>query len=183
MDENKHQSATLYYAEFQTEVLGQIWLAATDQGLLSLRFDEDAGRFITNIVESLDPKRQPNIIYSPEKLAPYRNALKKYCQEKIPIPISLSLDLSGQTEFQQQILQVVRQIPFGASTTYGEIAEEIQNPNASRAIGQVLRRNPIPIIIPCHRVLSADGTLGGYGGVMGSHRKIALLKHESIILA
>jgi len=77
----------------------------------------------------------------------------------------------------------VREIPFGASTTYGEIAEAIENPNSSRAIGQVLRRNPIPIIIPCHRVLSADGTLGGYGGVMGSKRKIALLKHEGVILA
>jgi len=87
------------------------------------------------------------------------------------------------TEFQQQILKIVQLLPMGSTITYGEIADQIENPNASRAVGQVLRRNPIPIIIPCHRVISSDGTLGGYGGVIGSQRKIALLKHEGVILA
>jgi O-6-methylguanine DNA methyltransferase len=183
MVQKESPAINLYYAEFQTAVLGQIWLAASDLGLLSLRFDDNLSRFIANLVKSIDPDHQPNIIYSPDKLSPFQTALEKYCQEKIPIPISLKLDLTQLTEFQQQILHFVREIPFGASTTYGEIAEAINNPKSSRAIGQVLRRNPIPIIIPCHRVLSADGTLGGYGGVMGSERKIALLKHEGIILA
>jgi len=183
MDQNKDQGLTLYYSEFETEVLGPIWLAATDGGLCTLRFDEDVVRFITNLAKSLDRQQQPNIIHNLEKTTPYLTALQAYCEQKTPIPGNLSLDLSSLTEFQQQILNFVREIPFGATTTYGEIAEAIQNPNASRAIGQVLRRNPIPIIIPCHRVLSADGTLGGYGGVMGSERKIALLKHEGIILA
>jgi methylated-DNA-[protein]-cysteine S-methyltransferase len=183
MDQNKNQGLTLYYSEFETEVLGPIWLAATDDGLSTLRFDEDVVRFITSLAKSLDRQHQPNIIHNPQKTTPYLTALKEYCEKKKPIPGDLSLDLSALTEFQQQILYFVRNIPFGATTTYGEIAEAIDKPNASRAIGQVLRRNPIPIIIPCHRVLSADGTLGGYGGVMGSERKIALLKHESIILA
>lgn len=183
MDQNKGQGITFYYSEFETEVLGPIWLAATDTGLCTLRFDEDVVKFITNLAKSLDRPHQPNIIHKPEKTTSYLNALQAYCEKKIPIPENLSLDLSALTDFQQQILNFVRGIPFGATTTYGEIADAIQNPNASRAIGQVLRRNPIPIIIPCHRVLSADGTLGGYGGVMGSERKIALLKHEGIILA
>jgi methylated-DNA-[protein]-cysteine S-methyltransferase len=183
MNPKEGQSPTLYYTEFKSGVLGQIWLASTDQGLTYLRFDEDSGKFIANLAKSIDPQRQPNILYNPEKLSTYQAALENYCDKKIPIPTSLTVDLSDLTEFQQQILHYVREIPFGASTTYGEIADAINNPNASRAIGQVLRRNPIPIIIPCHRVLSADGTLGGYGGVMGSHRKIALLKHEGIILA
>jgi len=183
MDHKKGQGLTLYYSEFETEVLGPIWLAATDDGLSYLRFDEDVVKFIANLAKSLDPQQQPNIIHNPVKTAPFQQSLKDYCQKKIPIPATLQLDLSALTDFQQQILNFVRGIPFGATTTYGEIAEAIQNPNASRAIGQVLRRNPIPIIIPCHRVLSSDGTLGGYGGVMGSERKIALLKHEGIILA
>ena len=183
MDQKEYQTPNLYYSEFQTGVLGQIWLGATDLGLNCLRFDEDSGEFIANLATSIEPNHQPNILFSPEKLSPFQIAIENYCHKNTPIPLSLPLDLSGLTDFQQQILEFVRAIPLGASTTYGEIAEAIQNPNASRAIGQVLRRNPIPIIIPCHRVLSADGTLGGYGGVMGSHRKIALLKHEGIILA
>lgn len=183
MENRESQTSNIYYAEFQTEVLGKIWLAATDRGLSCLRFDDETGEFIANLVQSITSGRQPNILYKPEQLSSYQNALEEYCHKNIPIPLSLELDLSELTEFQQKILEYVREIPFGATTTYGEIAEAIQNPNASRAIGQVLRRNPIPIIIPCHRVLSADGTLGGYGGVMGSHRKIVLLKHEGIILA
>lgn len=183
MGQNKNRVLNLYYSEFETEVLGPIWLAATDAGLCYLRFDEDVVKFIANLVKTLGPENQPNIIHAPEKTTPYLETLQAYCEKKTPIPSSLKLDLSELTEFQQQILNFVRGIPFGATTTYGEIAEAIHNPNASRAIGQVLRRNPIPIIIPCHRVLSSDGTLGGYGGVMGSERKIALLKHEGIILA
>ena len=122
-------------------------------------------------------------MHSNKKTAPYRKVLDAYLNDKTPIPDDLPVDLHQLTDFQQEILGRVRRVPFGATTTYGEIADEIDNPNASRAIGQVLRRNPIPIIIPCHRVLSADGTLGGYGGVMGSERKIELLKHEGVILA
>lgn len=183
MEQKESSTSNLYYSEFLTDVLGKIWLAATDSGLKFLRFDDKTGTFIANLAKSIEPERQPNILFSPEKFGPYRQALEDYCHDKTPIPSSLPLDLSELTDFQQQILQHVQNIPFGASTTYGEIAEAIQNPNASRAIGQVLRRNPIPIIIPCHRVLSADGTLGGYGGVLGSQRKIALLKHEGVILA
>jgi len=183
MEQKGNLSLNFYYSEYQTNVLGKIWMAATDLGLKYLRFDEDAAQFIAKIAKSIESKRQPNILYNPDKLAPYQTAIQNYCQNKIPIPTSLTLDLTELTDFQRQILNYVREIPFGASTTYGEIAEAIENPNASRAIGQVLRRNPIPIIIPCHRVLSADGTLGGYGGVMGSRRKIALLKHEGVILA
>jgi len=173
----------LYYSDFQTGVLGKIWLGSTERGLKFLRFDDDSGEFIANIAKSIEPDRQPNILYNPEKLSPFQTVIEMYCHDKIPVPLDLTLDISHLTDFQQKILNYVREIPFGASTTYGEIAEAIHNPNASRAIGQVLRRNPIPIIIPCHRVLSADGTIGGYGGVMGSRRKIALLKHEGIILA
>jgi hypothetical protein len=92
----------LYYAEFQSGVLGQIWLATSDLGLRSLRFDDNTNRFITNLVKSLDPDRQPNILYSPEKISPYQIALEKYCQEKNPIPLSLKLDLTPLTDFQQQ---------------------------------------------------------------------------------
>lgn len=173
----------IFYAECQSDILGQLFIAATNQGGYCIQFDEDAGGFISQLVQQLPTDPPPSILYAPDKTAIYCTALQKYFDDKTPIPLDLPVDLHDMTDFQKQILQIVREIPFGATKTYGEIADEIGNPNASRAIGQVLRRNPLPIIIPCHRVLNSDGTLGGYGGVMGSERKIALLKHEGIIFA
>ena len=183
MESEKAPALTLYYTGIDTDLFGQMWIAATDAGICCLRFDQDAGEFISSLAAEIVSGETPNIVHSEAHTAPYRQALLAYLTEKTPIPEDLPVDLHQLTEFQQEILNRVRQLPFGAATTYGEIADEIDNPNASRAIGQVLRRNPIPIIIPCHRVLSADGTLGGYGGVMGSERKILLLKHEGVILA
>ena len=176
-------SRTVYYAEFQTDLLGQIWIAATDQGVCSLRFDEDSASYIAYLASRVITVETPSIIYSIEQIKPFQTALTAYMEDRVPIPVNFHVDCHQLTSFQQQILELVQQIPFGATTTYGELADQINNPNASRPIGQVLRRNPIPIIIPCHRVISSDGTLGGYGGVIGSERKITLLKHEGVILA
>ena len=174
---------TVFYAEYISDLLGQIWLAATDKGICSIRFDEDSASFIAYLATRVITSEAPSIVHSPVETRPYSDALDDYCEEKIQIQADLPVDLHQMTEFQQQILQIVRQLPMGATTTYGDISDQIENPNASRAVGQVLRRNPIPIIIPCHRVISSDGTLGGYGGAIGSERKIALLKHEGVILA
>ena len=183
MGEIRTPELNIYYGEFRSSILGQIYLAATDNGVFSIRFDQDSAAFIARLAHLIHEPATPSIMHNPDKIAPYRLALQNYFDHKTPIPLDLNVDLSEMTDFQQDILNHIRNLPLGATTTYGEIADQISNPNASRAIGQVLRRNPIPIIIPCHRVLSADGTLGGYGGVMGSERKIALLKHEDIILA
>ncbi len=174
---------TVYYAEFQTDLLGQIWIAATDQGICSLRFDEDSASFIAYLATRVITAEAPSIVHSPEEIKPYPDALLHIWMRR-----SQSRRTSGGPAPADRVPAadprwLVQLIPFGATTTYGEIADQIENPNASRAIGQVLRRNPIPIIIPCHRVISSDGTLGGYGGVIGSERKINLLKHEGVILA
>ena len=87
----------------------------------------------------------------------------------------LELDLRG-TEFQRRVWQKLLTIPFGKTTTYGRIAEELGDPKAVRAVGLANGRNPISIIVPCHRVVGADGSLTGYGG--GLHRKQWLLAHE-----
>ena len=80
------------------------------------------------------------------------------------------------TPFQQQVWRKLVEIPFGATTTYGHIAAELGNPNASRAVGHANGRNPIAIILPCHRLVGSDGSLTGYGG--GLWRKAWLLEHE-----
>ncbi len=181
METHLSDSLNIYYSAYQSEILDTLWIASSDKGLLALRFGTNASEFITSLIEDFQNGVQPNIIADDEKLVPYLKALDQYFLHKAHIDPSLPVDFSALTEFQTQILSMIRKIPFGKTTTYGEIAADIDNPNAARAIGQVLKRNPIPIFIPCHRIINADGTIGGYGGVMGSERKIALLKHEGII--
>lgn len=88
---------------------------------------------------------------------------------------SLDLHLPG-TPFQRKVWQALREIPYGRTASYGEIARRIGNPGAGRAVGGANHRNPVPIVIPCHRVIGADGRLTGFGG--GLHVKEALLALE-----
>ena len=81
------------------------------------------------------------------------------------------------TEFQKQVWQELQNIPFGVTISYGDLAERIGNPNSSRAVGAANGRNPISIIVPCHRVIGSNGKLTGYGG--GMERKEWLLAHET----
>jgi methylated-DNA-[protein]-cysteine S-methyltransferase len=89
----------------------------------------------------------------------------------------LPLRLDG-TEFQRRVWNMLKEIPYGATWSYGELAKRIDKPNASRAVGLANGRNPISILVPCHRVIGADGSLTGYGG--GLERKQWLLAHEGL---
>ena len=88
---------------------------------------------------------------------------------------ALTLDPRG-TPFQLRVWQELRRIPWGQTISYGELARRVGNPKASRAVGQANAVNPIPLIIPCHRVIAGDGSLGGYSS--GPDRKRWLLRHE-----
>lgn len=88
----------------------------------------------------------------------------------------LSLDWSSLKPFQRRVLETAKQIPFGETRSYGWIAERIGKPRAARAVGQALRANPIPIILPCHRVIGSDGKLGGYAGGLALKRKLLTLE-------
>jgi methylated-DNA-[protein]-cysteine S-methyltransferase len=85
------------------------------------------------------------------------------------------------TEFQQRVWNLVSAIPYGETTTYGAIAAELGDAQLARAVGAAVGANPIPIIIPCHRVIGSDGSLTGYGG--GLRMKVWLLRHEGVLLA
>jgi methylated-DNA-[protein]-cysteine S-methyltransferase len=89
----------------------------------------------------------------------------------------LPLRMSG-TEFQQRVWRELTKIPFGETRSYGQLAKRLNNPNGSRAVGLANGRNPIAIIVPCHRVIGADGSLTGFGG--GIERKEWLLSHEGL---
>lgn len=91
----------------------------------------------------------------------------------------VDVDLSDSTDFERAVYRATRAIPFGKVATYGQIAKAIGRPNAQRAVGQALGRNPTSIVIPCHRVVAADGGLGGFTG--GLHWKKKLLRHEGVL--
>lgn len=93
----------------------------------------------------------------------------------------LPIDLSSLTPFQRQVLAVTQKIPAGQTWSYQQVAKNMARPKSSRPVGQALGHNPIPIIIPCHRVVASDGTLGGYSGGSGLKAKRWLLQHEGAL--
>ncbi len=105
--------------------------------------------------------------------------LERYFESR-PVPYTAPLDLSGGTAFQLAVWQALLKIPRGHTTSYGALAAAIHNPAAVRAVGAAVGRNPISILIPCHRVIGAGGALTGYAG--GLERKSVLLQHEGALI-
>ncbi len=106
--------------------------------------------------------------------------LRNYFQGRL-VDFNYKLDYDTATVFQRQVWCVARTIPYGSTQTYGWIAEKIGDPDARRAVGQALNANPLPLLVPCHRVIAARGKLGGFGG--GPETKSKLLQLEGTILA
>ncbi len=148
------------YIDYLNSPLGWLKLVASREALLEISFVDKPG-------EDLSPNRITTKA---------RNQLEEYFSAERKT-FDLPLDPQG-TEFQRQVWQALQKIPFGTTLSYKQIAEMINNPRAVRAVGLANGRNPIPIIIPCHRVIAADGQLGGYSA--GLWRKEWLLKHEGL---
>lgn len=91
----------------------------------------------------------------------------------------IPLDLAGCTDFERTVYDATRMIPFGKVASYGQIAKAIGMPGAARAVGQALGKNPVAIVIPCHRVIASDGSLGGFSSGLSWKRK--LLRHEGVL--
>lgn len=107
-------------------------------------------------------------------LAPFVAQLQAYFEGNLT-DFDLPIELHG-TEFQRRVWAALQEIPYGETISYGELARWVGNPKASRAVGLANGRNPVAIVVPCHRVIGADGSLTGYGG--GLERKVWLLEHE-----
>ena len=122
-------------------------------------------------------KNSENIINNKEKCLHVKLWLKAYFNGN-QNNINFNLKLEG-TEFQETVWQALLKIPWGETISYKELAGKIGRPKAYRAVGNALNANPIPIIIPCHRVIKSDRSIGGYGG--GVQIKKVLLKHEVIL--
>jgi methylated-DNA-[protein]-cysteine S-methyltransferase len=154
--------------------LGPLFIAASERGLCHVDFGIGEADFLSG----LDPLARTE--QSGPALAPYAKQLQAYFAGERS-GFDVPLDLSRLTPFQLSVLQAARRIPAGSVWTYGQVARSIGKPKASRAVGQALGRNPVPIVIPCHRVVASDGSLGGYSGGGGLDSKRWLLHLEGAL--
>ena len=156
--------------------LGDLLVAVTPRGLVRVAFsDEHPG----HVLEELAAAISPRILESAAKTDEVRRELDEYfARERTTFDLKIDHRLMG--AFAQRVLAATARIPFGDTSTYGELAERIGHPRAARAVGSALGSNPVPVVVPCHRVLRAGGALGGYGG--GLPRKELLLTLEGAIL-
>lgn len=151
--------------------IGDLTALVTRRGLLALAFDTDD---LDEAMMSVTRKVSPAIVRLPSAVGSVRSWLDAYFGGR-PVP-PLRLDRSLITPFQDRVLAATAGIPLGEVRTYGQVAALAGNPKAARATGRALGANPIPIVLPCHRVVAADGALHGYAG--GLDRKRLLLDHE-----
>lgn len=163
----------MFFTEWQSPI-GRFYIASSEKGLvqLNLRDKDHFSRELHNSFPDAD------LVESEEKNQLVIRQLNEYFAGERK-EFSVPLHLNG-TEFHQRVWRALCEIPFGKTASYKEIAERIGNPKAMRAVGQANHRNPIPIIIPCHRVIGANGHLTGYGGGMDMKEK--LLSHEGVAL-
>jgi len=153
--------------------VGSLLLAATPKGLVRVAYGvEDHDR----VLESLARQVSPRVLRAPKRLDKAARELDEYFSMKRRV-FDLPLDLSLSRGFRQLVQQHLPEIGYGQTRTYGQVAEIVGNPKAVRAVGSACATNPLPVVVPCHRVLKADGTPGGYVG--GPAAKIALLRLEA----
>jgi len=110
-----------------------------------------------------------------------RQLLRRFAGGEAVCLGSIKVDWTGRTEFQRLVLSCCRRIPWGTTLSYGQVASQCGKPRAARAVGSVMRANRHPLIIPCHRVIAANGRLGGYSAHDGLATKRTLLKREGIV--
>ena len=174
----KTQDTTpVYIGELNGTPLGDFRLAASDLGLLAIEWADNQpefDRYLARLQRPIQPHQK--------KLAPYARELREYLLSK-RIAFTIPIDWSPFTPFQREALQAVFRVPYGETRTYLDIAKEIDRPHAYRAVGAANAMNPMPIVVPCHRVIGTDGKLHGYGGGDGLPTKEWLLKLEGAVMA
>lgn len=162
----------VYFSRIDSSVVGPLLLAATENGLRCVHFHK--GKLPA-------PGKNEVWIESQEYLRPYELQLAAYFRGELR-EFTCKLDLIG-TQFQKDCWQALLRIPYGKTCCYGDIARSIGRPNAFRAVGQANHDNPLAIIVPCHRVLGANGTLTGYGGGLSTKEKLLRLEGASFRVA
>lgn len=152
--------------------LGPLTVAASERGLLLVAYPE---RPLDEVLARLAREVSPRVLEAPARLDPVRREIDHYFEGKLRrFAVPIDWELTG--GFGRKVLQSTAQIPYGEVRTYGQVAESAGSARAVRAAGNGLGSNPMPVVVPCHRVVRTGGGLGGYTG--GLERKEALLAIE-----
>ena len=157
--------------ELTDSPLGTLLVAATERGLCRISFDPEPEREVEALARAFGPR----VLRSPRPVEGARRELDEYFAGGRRA-FDLPLDLSPLPAFRRLVLDELAHVPFGRVETYGGLAARLGRPRAARAVGGALNRNPVPIVVPCHRVVGSTGSLVGYGG--GLERKERLLALE-----
>lgn len=168
-------STPVYYDVAPTTPFGPVYVAVSERGLRKIRFGLSERDFVGAL--------QRETGQAPQRSAAHAGRAARQVAEYLAgrrDSFDLPVDLSAVSDFQRQVLLAACQIPRGQVSTYAGLARRIGKPGAARAVGQALSRNPVPIVVPCHRVLAADGSLRGYLGLEGTAHKERLLRLEGV---
>lgn len=155
--------------------IGTLFAAATPLGLCRISYDAEPDRQLESLARTFGLR----VLRSPVPIDPLRRELDEYFEGRRQ-RFDLAVDLRLLADFNRRVLRELARVPYGEVVTYGELAARAARPRAARAVGTVMNRNPLPIVLPCHRVIGANGKLVGYGG--GLERKEALLRLEGALL-
>ena len=163
----------MWLGELTNTPLGTMWVAYGDMGLVGVSLWPDVARFTAHMhrLTGITPS------YAPEQVTAVTDQLTAYFNKtrtEFDLPIAWNL----LTPFQAKVLQAVTGVAYGRVRSYLEIAQQLGQPQAVRAVGRANATNPMPIIIPCHRILGRDGQLHGYSAPGGLETKAWLLRHE-----
>lgn len=153
--------------------LGTLVVASTDRGLCRIAFEPE----LEAELDYMARKHGVKVLRVPRRVERPIRQLEEYFKGG-RVAFELETDLTGVPPFQQRVLKALERVPFGRAITYGDLADRIGNRRAARAVGGALNKNPIPIVLPCHRIVGSTGNLVGYGG--GLDRKRALLELEGL---
>lgn len=156
--------------------LGPLWIAVGPRGVLTIHYGKEPSvGELARIVRAYGPGLLPDA----RRAGAVARELDQYFRGKRRT-FDLAVDLSPLTEFQRRVLSATARIRFGEVSTYGRIAATAGSAKGSRATGQALGANPVPIVVPCHRVLASDGSLGGYAGGLDVKRRLLTLEREDV---
>jgi O-6-methylguanine DNA methyltransferase len=167
---------TLHTANMDSAI-GPLFLAASRRGLVALEFDArlpEQQSIRPNPRHLREEKMGIAFEHSPRRMRPYLSQLEEYFAGERR-EFTFPLDLRS-TDFQQACWRALLAIPYGETRSYADIARAIGKPKACRAVGMANNRNPLAIVVPCHRVIASDGTLCGYGGGLDMKRKLLELE-------
>jgi methylated-DNA-[protein]-cysteine S-methyltransferase len=162
-------------------------VAASERGIVAAGWQHDEETFLGPLVARFHRPVVPLVDADPDDRAALtlRSAiptLERLLRGEAVDGAALPVDLDDRPSWDQRVLDEVRQISWGHTASYGDIARRVGMPRAARAVGGALGRNPVSLVIPCHRIIAADGTLGGYGGTGWIDRDRQLSRKEALLL-